>query len=360
MASLQDLQLNKALYRQLDAVTKALAGETSQSTAQVQQLQNIVYPDNIVVNGDTNSTTLPSGGGSSFTPGDAQLVPFVDVTGSLTVDGNFLYDSSIPQLLVQFISVGQLETNVYGIASISTLAIRTVSDDIHMYTGTGGQISIETSVSTATGSASISIKTGDAAVGLGSFDSADITLETGTSNDAHAGSVNLLGGFALNGASGGEIRIESGSGDANSAGGGISLFAGDSGNLFSAGLNNGGSVVIEAGDSGDGAAGSVIIVSGASTESGISGRIRLTLGGTNTGTRSYFQFSQLDAFGNIQPNIAFSNNTPTFGGGAGMLYIRNRTTAPSSDPTSGGLLYVESGALMFRGSGGTVTTVAPA
>lgn len=52
--------------------------------------------------------------------------------------------------------------------------------------------------------------------------------------------------------------------------------------------------------------------------------------------------------------------TPTFGGGAGVIYIGNRATAPTSNPTTGGLLYVESGALRYRGSSGTTTTIANA
>lgn len=43
----------------------------------------------------------------------------------------------------------------------------------------------------------------------------------------------------------------------------------------------------------------------------------------------------------------------------GKIYIAN-VTAPSNNPTGGGLLYVESGALKYRGSSGTVTTIAAA
>jgi hypothetical protein len=45
--------------------------------------------------------------------------------------------------------------------------------------------------------------------------------------------------------------------------------------------------------------------------------------------------------------------------GAGVIAIANGT-APSTSPAGGGQLYVEAGALKFRGSGGTVTTVGPA
>lgn len=49
-----------------------------------------------------------------------------------------------------------------------------------------------------------------------------------------------------------------------------------------------------------------------------------------------------------------------FGSGAGVVGISNRTTAPTTNPTGGGVLYAEAGALKWRGSAGTVTTMAPA
>jgi hypothetical protein len=48
------------------------------------------------------------------------------------------------------------------------------------------------------------------------------------------------------------------------------------------------------------------------------------------------------------------------GGGAGVIGIANATTVPTSNPTGGGILYVENGALKYRGSSGTVTTIANA
>jgi hypothetical protein len=42
------------------------------------------------------------------------------------------------------------------------------------------------------------------------------------------------------------------------------------------------------------------------------------------------------------------------------VFIANVTTAPSTNPTGGGCLYVEGGALKYRGSSGTVTTIANA
>ena len=42
------------------------------------------------------------------------------------------------------------------------------------------------------------------------------------------------------------------------------------------------------------------------------------------------------------------------------VFIANATTVPTGNPTAGGFLYVESGALKYRGSSGTITTLGPA
>jgi hypothetical protein len=53
-------------------------------------------------------------------------------------------------------------------------------------------------------------------------------------------------------------------------------------------------------------------------------------------------------------------NAKDYGGGEGVLSLADAVVVPTSNPTCGGLLYVENGALKFRGSSGTVTTVAVA
>lgn len=47
-------------------------------------------------------------------------------------------------------------------------------------------------------------------------------------------------------------------------------------------------------------------------------------------------------------------------GGSVAVAMKNATTVPTTNPVSGGVLYVEAGALKYRGSSGTVTTIAPA
>ncbi len=59
-------------------------------------------------------------------------------------------------------------------------------------------------------------------------------------------------------------------------------------------------------------------------------------------------------------NLAAFTGTGSYGGGVLVAFLANCTTAPTTNPTGGGVLYVEAGALKYRGSSGTVTTLGPA
>lgn len=59
-------------------------------------------------------------------------------------------------------------------------------------------------------------------------------------------------------------------------------------------------------------------------------------------------------------NLALLAGAGSFGGATGGIFIANANTPPSTNPSGGGVLYVDSGALKWRGSGGTVTTIAAA
>jgi hypothetical protein len=50
----------------------------------------------------------------------------------------------------------------------------------------------------------------------------------------------------------------------------------------------------------------------------------------------------------------------SYGSGAKVIFIANATTVPTTNPSGGGVLYVEAGALKYRGSSGTVTTLGAA
>lgn len=56
-------------------------------------------------------------------------------------------------------------------------------------------------------------------------------------------------------------------------------------------------------------------------------------------------------------NLFLAGATDT-GGGGGVQAMKNATTVPTTNPVGGGVLYSEGGALKWRGSSGTVTTIA--
>jgi len=58
-------------------------------------------------------------------------------------------------------------------------------------------------------------------------------------------------------------------------------------------------------------------------------------------------------------NVGFGVYTE-FGDGVDVIGIGNCSTAPTANPTLGGVLYVDAGALKYRGSSGTITTIANA
>jgi hypothetical protein len=84
------------------------------------------------------------------------------------------------------------------------------------------------------------------------------------------------------------------------------------------------------------------------------------------GTNRYpFYDAGTTASGNTRGNVfksntQFASTTLAFGGGAGVIGIADAATVPTTNPAGGGVLYSQAGALKWRGSGGTVTTIAPA
>lgn len=85
---------------------------------------------------------------------------------------------------------------------------------------------------------------------------------------------------------------------------------------------------------------------------------KLQVNGRNASDTSFetiVVFQRLAAGG----NIGF-RTTSQFGAGQGVIGIANASVLPSVNPAGGGVLYVEDGALKYRGSRGTITTIAPA
>ncbi|MEV7240469.1 hypothetical protein AB0N92_04285 [Streptomyces sp. NPDC093248] len=64
--------------------------------------------------------------------------------------------------------------------------------------------------------------------------------------------------------------------------------------------------------------------------------------------------------GALQATTSIRLNTTSLGSGVGVLAMANATTAPAGTPSGGGIVYIEAGALKYKGSSGTVTVLAPA
>ena len=71
-------------------------------------------------------------------------------------------------------------------------------------------------------------------------------------------------------------------------------------------------------------------------------------------------FQRPAAGGNIGIGFPEAKDYKKFGGGQGVIVIANASVAPSVNIAGAGILYVEDGALKYRGSNGTVTVIAPA
>jgi len=61
-----------------------------------------------------------------------------------------------------------------------------------------------------------------------------------------------------------------------------------------------------------------------------------------------------------QRNVGLATGSGSYGGGQAVVFIGTATVVPTTNPTGGGILYVEAGALKYRGSSGTITTLGAA
>lgn len=87
---------------------------------------------------------------------------------------------------------------------------------------------------------------------------------------------------------------------------------------------------------------------------GASGILDYVQASAGSGSRTFTSRLHIDTSGSL------GINTNQFGAGVKVIGIANATAVPSSNPSGGGVLYVDAGALKYRGSSGTVTTIAAA
>ena len=61
----------------------------------------------------------------------------------------------------------------------------------------------------------------------------------------------------------------------------------------------------------------------------------------------------------IDGNVAFGGQAPSYGSGDDVLFVSNAATAPTADPTAGNIFYCVEGSLKARGSDGGHVVLAP-
>jgi hypothetical protein len=92
----------------------------------------------------------------------------------------------------------------------------------------------------------------------------------------------------------------------------------------------------------------------------------LAIGYNTTGNYGFIQATQFGTATKdlrLQPNgsnVSIGATTVGFGSGNGVFAMGNAGVVPTTNPTAGGVLYIQAGSLKFRGSSGTVTTIAVA
>jgi len=87
---------------------------------------------------------------------------------------------------------------------------------------------------------------------------------------------------------------------------------------------------------------------------------RATVSPAEKGFDTIVVFQRPAAGGNIGFGFKKASEFGKFGEGQGAIVIANASVAPTANVAAAGILYVEDGALKYRGSNGTVTLIAPA
>lgn len=98
------------------------------------------------------------------------------------------------------------------------------------------------------------------------------------------------------------------------------------------------------------------------TQSGTAGYTSFLVNTTETTTGSGSKLlADLQVGGSSRFSVtsdgSISTNTTQLGSGTKVVALANATAVPTTNPTGGGVMYVEAGALKYRGSSGTITTL---
>ena len=234
---------------------------------------------------------------------------------------------------------------------------------LHLKTGdavlddsTTGYIDILTGIvkDTYSTSGDINIRTGNAdLVSTSSSSTGSVYIKTGTSYSGGAGAITLTAGSSTEEYGGGGISITAGDGSHGSGtvsqGGVVSITAGKAGNTGTSAY--GGYVTLSGSrDINASSQGATFTVQAGDRSGNGNGDVIAFPGQNNLG-RGVF----LVSIG----NLVLGSMTGFTRSNGPILYFTDISSDPSA-PTGGGALYTKAGALYYRGSGGTVTAVAPA
>lgn len=198
----------------------------------------------------------------------------------------------------------------------------------------------------ATTSGIFSPSAGD--LNLGTGVSGTLRTITGDGSGANVGlSLTAKGTGVVNIASAGGVTI---SGFNYSTAAGTAPTNSISGNPISGTASIGGQVNIQGGNT-------------TATSASTAGKVVISSGnglGTNSSSGHVFITTGQKTGSGTEGSLSIFDTTGSFGAGEKVIFIHNATTDPTTNPTGGGILYTSGGALKYRGSSGTVTTIANA
>lgn len=250
---------------------------------------------------------IPSTGGTATVPGGLTTQVQFNDAGAFNGNAGLVYTKGTLTLGINEITqantanaINFYTTNNKGL-NLFSLNAAVHTGDITIFTGNN---------SASGGTGKIRLNTGQTTTG--STGTGDIELIAGNHRGSgQAGGLLFQAGSATAGTSSpGDAEMYGGDSSVSASGGGWVYLAGGRANL---GNNNGGSVYL-AGNSGHG--------------TGVAG------------------------------NVLINNGDAADGGS--VMAIGEVINVPTTGPGSGGILYVQAGALKYRGSGGTLTTIAVA
>ncbi len=382
MANIYDF-LNKRLYRK-----DGLRDEDMETLTNITNNDNSVNPENIT--GGTiyspvtfnSNVTFINEAGDPVTIDDFSLLvkeidgaPSVSSVSTVRVSNGSLTDDGGGQVTITTSggggTPGGSDTQVqYNNASAFAGSANFTFVSGNPYVGSGDTIGIRGYLSGGGSTTTLSAFDIGMVVGLD-----DNSVTNGSAGDLYirgsdvygtdgiGSNISITGGnaFATDGIAGGIALAAGGASETGGIPGSITLSGGNSLPSFSSpGVDTAGDVLFYGGTSNLGTGASLFVGAASDqTVEGLQGTIELSPGTFNGDRASTVLRGFAAVINNSDTRPTPSDIDGTNAVGA-MVLLKNISTAPTASLTGYGLLYVESGALKYRGTSGTVTTIAVA